>query len=383
MTKLIVHVGMPKTGSTSIQRMLKHRAQLLRANDLHVPEIWTHRTREFRAMKHADLAKELADKTGARQISPWTRLAQEVQGTDATPCVISSEVFAKPEFRDAMARELAAFAERENVAVEIIGYVRPQWQYLEALYTQHTYARAIGGATFQRFVADMLDAGERTMFDYNVVFAPYRAAFGECVKVFPLEPSRLPQGLLAHFLQQCGVPADAAAVARLPHANSRRGAKATEVYRLASARANPERWKLLQFKRLALLIDDDAPFAGLGLAEIRDIEAHFAAANARFARDYRIDDGGVLFRDDAVPAGPRPNIARWQDLSPKERRFIRGYVLKVSGIDLDPGAGNPMPSLQVAARLAWRKGELKVRTRLGRHFRAVIRNRVVETERTH
>ena len=356
MTKLIVHVGMPKTGSTSIQKMLKHRAQLLRANGIHVPES---QPKNRRPMKHSGLALELADETRARPISRWTRLAREVQGTDATRCVISSEIFAKPVFRNAMAEKLVSFAERENLTVEIIGYVRPQWQYLESLYTQRTYMGKLGGATFQRFVADMLNAGESTVFDYNVVFAPYRAAFGARVKVSPLEPARLPQGLLAHFLQQCGVHADPAAVARLPHANTRRGAKATEVFRLARARVDPGRPRIGKLNRLRLLIDDDAPFAGLSLAEIRDIQAHFAAANARFAREYRIDDDGVLFRDEALPDGPRPNIAQWQDLSPKERRFIRGYILEVSGTDLDPGAGNPLPYRQVAARLAWRR----IRTR--------------------
>ena len=379
MTKLIVHVGMSKAGSTSIQRMLKHHAQLLRSNAIHVPEI---RMRKPRSVKHSGLANELAGKTRARPISRWTRLAQEVQGTDAMRCVISSEIFAKPVFRDAMAEKLVSFAERENLAVEIIGYVRPQWQYLESLYTQSTFAGKLGGATFQRFVADMLNAGESTMFDYNVVFAPYRAAFGARVKVFPLEPSRLPQGLLAHFLQQCGVHADPPAVARLPHANTRRGAKATEVFRLARVGADPGWSRIEKPKWLRLLIDDDGPFAGLSLAEIRDIEAHFAAANARFAREYRIDDDGVLFRDEAVPIGPRPNIARWQDLSPKERRFIRGYVLEVSGTDLDPGAGNPVPYRRVAARLAWRRNRAELRTRLGRYFPAVHRNRVVETDRT-
>ena len=356
MTKLIVHVGMPKTGSTSIQRMLKHRAQLLRSNGIHVPEI---SMRKSRSVKRCGLALELACKARARPISRWTRLAQEVQGTDATRCVISSGIFAKPVFRNAMAEKLVSFAERENLTVEIIGYVRPQWQYLESLYTQFTYGGKLGGATFQRFVADMLNAGESTMFDYNVVFAPYRAAFGARVKVSPLEPARLPQGLLAHFLQQCGVHADPAAVARLPHANTRRGAKATEVFRLARARVDPGRSRIGKLNRLRLLIDDDAPFAGFSLAEIRDIQAHFAAANARFAREYRIDDDGVLFRDEALPDGPRPNIAQWQDLSPKERRFIRGYILEVSGTDLDPGAGNPLPYRQVAARLAWRR----IRTR--------------------
>ena len=273
--------------------------------------------------------------------------------------MISAESFARAECRAAVAAELTRLAEREDVAVGIVGYVRPQWQYLEACYTQVIYREKLGAPTFQRFVADRLDAGGRTMLDYNVVFAPYCAAFGEGVRVLPLEPSRFPQGLPADFLRQCGIDAGPAAVAGLPRRNRRRGAKETEVRRLARAAAGPRKSLERGLGRLPLLFAD-APFAGFDPSEIENIDANFAAANARFARGYGIDADGVLFRDRVDADGARRNIGCWKDFSAGERRLVRRFVLDKWGVDIDPDAGDPVAPW----RVAWRLRPIRAKLRL-------------------
>ena len=361
MKTLIVYVGMQKAGSSSIKRMLKASARLLRAHGVCLPMVQT-KNRDAR-VRFVALAREFAD-TPDVGLSPFcTRLAQEIQRTDATRHLMSATAFTKPEFRVAFARGLAEFAERENLVVKIIGYVRPQWQYLESLYAQLTHEGKLGRASFPRFVADMIYAGERTMFDYNVVFAPFRAAFGPRVQVFPLEPSRLTRGLPAHFLHQCGVNASPTALAGLLQANPRRGAKATEVRRLARPGADLRPIRGGKFGQLPLLIDNDAPFAGFSNAEIRDMDAHFAAANARFAREYRIDEDGVLFRDNVVPVGPRPNIASWEAFDADARQRIRQHVLDELGIDLEGGMRNAVVRCMLQGRLLVVRGFRRLRRR--------------------
>ena len=370
MKRLIVHVGMPKTGSTSIQRMLLRRRELLRARGVHVPWAGLVRTGKHHL---------LDGRSHGISTERWALLAQEIRctaagdprggnhgtarGKPAAPrFVISAEGFAKPDYRAATAARLAELAEREDLEVDIVGYVRPQWQFLESVYTQRVHGRRIG-ATFDRFVADMLEASERSELDYNVVFAPYRAAFGARVRVFPLEPSRLPEGLLAHFLGECGIHDGRALAAGLARANPRRNAKATEVRRLVRVQTH-RRLKaglevpsgLRHMTQLPSLIDDDEPFSGFDRSGIRELEAHFADANARFARDYGIDADGVLFRDPVDPGVRRPTVAQWRDFGAAERRRVRRYVLERTGIDLVPGAGEPASPWPVRVRVL--KGRL-------------------------
>ena len=365
MKRLIVHVGMPKTGSTSIQRMLLRLRELLRARGVHVP-----RTGLARTGKHHLLDRRSHGISTER----WALLAQEIRctaagdprggnhgtarGKPAAPrFVISAEEFAKPGYRAATAARLAELAEREDLEVDIVGYVRPQWQFLESVYTQRVHGLRIG-ATFDRFVADMLEAGERSELDYNVVFAPYRAAFGARVRVFALELSRLPDGLLAHFLGQCGVHDGASLAAGLARANPRRNAKATEVRRLVYAELDRRRKAGLErpfsgrapMSQLPYLIDDE-PFSGFDHSGIQDLQARFAEANARFAREYGINADGVLFRDPVDPGARRRTVAQWRDFGAAERRRVRRYVLERTGIELDPGAGEPASPWPVRVRV--------------------------------
>ena len=363
--RLIVHVGMSKTGSTSIQRMLIRRRESLRAGGVHVP-----RAGLSPAGKHLLVGR----KSRRPKTEHWTLLAQELRGAAAgdpaaeltNPCagnpaarfVISAEEFTQPAYRAATAARLAELAERENLKVDIVGYVRPQWQFLESVYSQRVYGLHLG-ATFDRFVADMLEAGERSELDYNVVFAPYRAQFGARVRVFPLEPSRLPGGLLAHFLGQCGIHDGQALAAGPARANPRRNAKSTEVRRLVVAQVDRRRKAALErppfrpnrLAQLPSLIDGDEPFSGFDHSRIRELQARFADANARFAREYGIDVDGVLFRDPVDLDARRPTVAQWRDFGAAERRRVRRYVLERTGIDLDPDAGDPASRWPVRVRI--------------------------------
>ena len=71
--------------------------------------------------------------------------------------------------------------------------------------------------------------------DFNATLGPWREAFGSRLAVYPMEPSRLPQGLLEHFLGVLGIALHGAdATAHLRRENQRRGAKDLEVQRLVN-----------------------------------------------------------------------------------------------------------------------------------------------------
>ena len=328
MKRLIVHIGPRKTGSTSIQQMLAAPETPLRAHGAYLPRAGTIPANRG---THVGLAREA--RGGGTRL--WERLADEVRATGAERVVLSAEDFSSPWCRARAARRLADFAARESCEVDILAYVRPQWQIVESEYSQRVCGRGLG-APFGRFADDLLAARDNTILDYNVVFAPFREAFGARVHVFPLEPSSLPGGLRAHFLAQIGIPSGAVAHRRAVRTNVRRGAKEIEVRRALRERVPKRMWhRLPALGELAALIEDDAPFAGFTVAEVHAWGARFAAANRRLALDYGIDAGGTLFRDDHLGAGRRPNVAHWEQFDDGERRRLRRHVHLLTGIDLD------------------------------------------------
>ena len=344
--RLTVHVGTAKAGSTSIQNLLAARWPLLARAGVHVPLA---AGGGGPPGAHHGLARELIDPLGAA--GHWAGLEREIRRSAAARFAISCEAFTGPAHRAACAARLQALAERGALEIDIVGYVRPQWQWLESGYAQQVRT---GGSdeTFEQFVAVMLAAGPRTRLDYNAVFAPFREAFGDRVRVFALERSCLPAGVAGHFLGVLGV--DAGAAFGLARANARLGAKAVEVRRrvagLADAPAVRAARKLLW---LPALIDDDAPFAGFDRDRIERIQGGFASANGRFARDYGIEPDGVLFRDAADVPDRRRNVARWAAFDAAERRRVRRYVLDRIGVDLDAAPDAPAAGRwEVVARLA-------------------------------
>ena len=356
MKRLIVHIGPRKTGSTTLQTLLAAHREALRADGVYVPQAGTLRTNRG---THVRLLRELVRGGTAA----WNALAIEVRLAEGNCIVLSVEDFASPQHRAASAQRLAEFAARMRLDVDVLAYVRPQWQIIESEYSQQVCGRGLA-MPFAEFAAQLLAAREDTILDYNRVFAPFREAFESRVRVFPLQLGSPPGGLVAHFLAQIGASAGLTAGVRAPSANRRRGAKEIEVRRQLCFRL-PGLSQLGLPKpllpNLAEQIGPDAPFAGFSRAEIQALETRFSGANERLALDYGIDRDGTLFRDAGHGTGPRPNVAHWEAFDAEQRRRIRRYVLERLGIDLDGGARNALVRRRLQARRLLTKGVRWVR----------------------
>ena len=323
--------------------MLGACAGALSAQGVHVPEAGT---RHKPGCHNGLLGKIDPRGEPGRPLEPWTLFAREIRHVCANRFVVSAEDLAAPDDRAAAAGRLAELAAQENLDVDIVGYARPQWQLLESEYSQRVKARRIG-APFESFAAGTIAGDESSILDFNQVFAPFRRAFPGSVKVFPLEPSRLPQGLLRHFLTRIGATLEPGATAAFAGVNRRLGAKEIEARRLVreiGGEGTPEGRMLWpaerdRLKRLPDLLKGDQLFAPFGLEHIRSVEALYAPANACFARDYGIDPDGVLFHDAPDVEATRPSIARWRGFSACERCRVRRYVLDRTGVDLGPARG--------------------------------------------
>ena len=321
---LVVHIGTPKTGSATIQRMLAALDPDLRTRGIRVPVTGRVNGRHVGLLRAAGVA-------GTR-----------VPG---------------------MVRDFAAAC---GLTVRIVAYVRPQCQYLESRYAYAVRTGAerrpfdvyVAGTFFRRPVS------RHAWLNYRRVFAPWRAVFGAGVLVTPLETTRPPEGLVAHFLKLLGA-GDLAGTAG-PRANTRPGAKELEVRRLVACAlpgtgARRRRQLMRRLDDLGALLAPDPPFAGLGAGEAEELMRCFTRDNDAFAREYGIAHDGVLFRE--APAGGvnRPCIGRWHDLDAATQTAVREYVRRRVGVEPappdGPATGPPTPAR--FGSLRWRAGRLR------------------------
>ena len=347
---LVVHIGVPKTGNTSIHHMLRTFREQLGELGVHVPaagfgKTGSHHNLAFEALGicwywpllggWADLLRELSTPSAARRF------------------VLSCEQFARGPGAGKVIDRIAAVADTADLNVEIIAYIRPQHESIDAEYGQRVKVGECR-ASFETYLGA---AKEEVENDYNLLFEPWREAFGGRLTVYPLETSRMPEGLLAHFLAQLGAGKLAPPAKGLPRLNRRIGANLLEVLRLVTVALHQEmvdvrivRRLMRQLRRsLPAVLPDDAPYSGLGPIERRVVATHFAETNARFARSYGIDSEGVLFRDTPPNADCPVNLVDWTDFSDAERAAVTRVVRRITGLDLAETAGRDRIVAETAA----------------------------------
>ena len=330
----VVHIGPPKTGSTSIQRMLWTLARPLGRCGIHVPIAG-----QDHGGAHSALANEYrGNRTYGRWLGGWPDLRCELSERRTARCfVISSEAFAC--HRRGIPR-VAAVAEACDLDVEVIGYVRPQDQLIESHYSQN-----IKNGGTDSFEAFQVDALSRPDYDYNVVLRSWREAFGDRLKIYPLDDARMPAGILPHFLDVIGASGLAVAAAALPRVNRRIGAKHLAMMRLinmALAREMTDHALRVRVRRrltqtLPGVLGDDAPFVGLDGERRLAVRRHFADSNARLAGEYGIDDGcpaGGCFWTMPGEVDVPPIRIGWADLTPEERAAVTQLARDTAGVDL-------------------------------------------------
>ena len=340
---------MPKTGSSTIQHALASLAPELQCQGVHVP-VAGRSPRPDGSIRHANLLRALTGVDFKPEHGAWPELAEELRESNARQFVVSDEMLSRRPLEATKA--IADIADSCDLDVHVVGYVRPQYQYFEALYAQNPNL-AERRLPFDLYAAASFagrPVSRHPWLNYRTVFAPWRNAFGPRVTVMPLEPDRLRRGLVAHFLGILDI--GDLDTGTWPRVNPRRGAKEVEVRRLtalalvrAGTTRRRRRERIGRLNGLAKRLGRDNPFAGFGEAEAGDLMRRFEAQNAAFARQYGIDPTGEMFRDHVVDALKRPNIAQWHDLDESEQRSVREYVLQEAGVD-------PMPRhRQRAARV--------------------------------
>ena len=126
--RLILHIGMHKTASTTIQRRLK-------ANN---PKL-----QDFGFRYAAKERKTLLKAVRKKNFKPWRKLIRQAQTEGFTP-IVSHEAFSHILCRPRSAKDNRCLGDwllkklnQAGVDVTVIGFVRDQPSYLNSHYTQH------------------------------------------------------------------------------------------------------------------------------------------------------------------------------------------------------------------------------------------------------
>ena len=92
--RLVVHVGLPKTGSSTIQHALAALAPELRCQGVHVP-VAGRSPRPDGSIRHANLLRALTGVDFKPEHGAWPELAEELRESNARQFVVSDEMLSR------------------------------------------------------------------------------------------------------------------------------------------------------------------------------------------------------------------------------------------------------------------------------------------------
>ena len=137
----IIHIGGPKTGSTSIQKVMKHQA----LENHHYIQVgptshslllslifWHDKKKRAPFVRREGWTRKQMDQKRAEWL---TQLEQEIEATDKH-IIFSSEALWGPTYDDQALTALRDFLARHVTDFRIIGYIRSPVSYLQSLFEQ-------------------------------------------------------------------------------------------------------------------------------------------------------------------------------------------------------------------------------------------------------
>lgn len=228
-TKLLIHIGLHKTGTSAIQSfLLDNRAQLLEQGLLYpldLEEWGNHNPLAWHLMDprymptHGDFYRELSSP------AHWEKLHEAVSEQPTDRVILSGEDFSligRPQ-------QLAELLERYDT--RIVVYLRRQDQYLQSIYNQdvknYEFMRR------ERFEDFVLDHRLEEILHYDVFLERWGAAFGrENIDVGIYDRRHLRDGLIPDFATRAGISLREEMRYRHEAVNSRLSDMALEVKRI-------------------------------------------------------------------------------------------------------------------------------------------------------
>lgn len=268
--KLIIHVGTQKTGTTTIQGFLKNSTEALSEAGVHY--LNTGRTN----IAHNIMIKMIRNGRGPGMAR---RMIKEMGRNGGKTCVISSEMFFRPEMADYFAK---FFPQELRGQSKVVVYLRRQDKFAEAMWKQR-----VKNGRYTGTPADYLS--QNNNLNYLPTLNYYADVFGrDNMIVRPFERPHFPDGdVLLDFAEHCHVPIELARAYDLPSSNATLSKEVSEgLGRLNREKSGINTRQLIRI--LSRLKPEGAIRSGdcYDLETRRDVMAQFAEVNEEIRAIY-------------------------------------------------------------------------------------------------
>lgn len=197
MPDLYLHIGLPKTGTSSIQVFLRDNPQLLEKIGYCVPQIG-----QGRAGGHHTLVRTLAGlPVPPHQAVAEADILKELDQAAGKSVLISSEMLTGMLAQEHLADALLSKLRRNGMSVILVFYVRNQTQWINSVYGQgiKSFRQA---QTFSQFVKDVLSNTAGYSYKKWIKIA---VKLGVELRVQPFTKLVRTNGVIRSYLQQVGV----------------------------------------------------------------------------------------------------------------------------------------------------------------------------------
>ncbi len=201
MRRAIVHIGTPRTGTTSLQYVLTRLRPALAGAGVLYPEL-TPSSAAVPHLSHQYLGEALDGRRPRRDRRELLQdLAAQLRDTPCDTVVLSYEGLCQASPALGIPRRLAALFASQGFEMEAVMTVKPQAAYLNSLYTWRAqFLRE--GRTFPAFAEAWLGSPR---LDLDRMAAPWRAVCGGHCAVVPVRDRHDPRPLLERLLAEVGL----------------------------------------------------------------------------------------------------------------------------------------------------------------------------------
>ena len=306
--RLYLHIGLPKTGSTAIQRFFKVNRDALEERGVLYPLSGRPKkpgsSTDSPRLNHHPLALEILSPPEDVRDSAWPELLAELRGAKEDVALVSSEVF---DYLRADSQFAAVRSHLQGLDVKVIVYVRRQDEYLASYYCQWVYRRG-ESHRFEEF--RRLPVVEA---NYQKLLSRWEEAFGrEALIVRPYERSALVNGdVIDDICAQIGVNLGAEATRPPPGkvVNPTYPRNVINCVRMArQAGMDDDQLAALRdlFKRIYFGRKTESDY--LSPTQRTQLLGEFGESNRAVAKRYLGREDGVLFEDLELP-----DQAAWEE----------------------------------------------------------------------
>jgi hypothetical protein len=308
MRRCYLHVGTPKTGSTTIQNFLHDHGPSLLRYGCFVPT-----SGAGNGGSHFPFAKAVSGKPVAARYRNCVReVLQESSDHPGTDMVVSTEALESLCKQHPIDNPVVALLNRNGFEVILVGYFRNQPQRINSGYAQIVKSLRTTMSIESR-VSRIGDSGK---LDYTF-WNRFAAENGCQLLARPFNAAVRSNGIVEDFLTTLGILNHGLRYNVEARANRSPGpsglAAILEIMRRAEQRGHrwTDRQRVRAKKLLSELIDEpqfaEEPFCGLDTQAARRIQAFYKPMNDRFAETVWDSDWATIFKED-VEAEFVPNI---------------------------------------------------------------------------